>query len=169
MNRVLDRLLILAAPPDRIELKHAVALSEVVSQALPRLGEPQRLRVETIDDPMVRGDEALLVLLVENVVGNALKFSTAEVQVRVAAKDGRVILDVIDDGPGVAPEERDRVFDPFHRGRAATDVDGQGIGLALVAHVAALHGGGARFLAVARGAHLQVDLPAWSERAPTRP
>jgi signal transduction histidine kinase len=89
----------------------------------------------------VEGDAESLRMLVDNLVGNAIKYSPAGSTVRVRAHhdDGRVLLLVIDEGPGIAPELRARVFDRFYRvpGQAQP---GSGLGLAIAKSVAERHG-----------------------------
>jgi two-component system sensor histidine kinase SenX3 len=84
--------------------------------------------------------------------------------VAVERRGDVVELSVEDDGPGVSERERQQLFEPFVRGEAAkrAGAEGQGLGLALIAHVAMIHGGDAAFDgARARGARLTVRLPAW--------
>jgi two-component system sensor histidine kinase KdpD len=97
------------------------------------------LRVE----PVVADIDAPKVeRIVENLLANAVKHTPprTEIQVRVAADGDGVVLAVEDRGPGVPPEQREAVFEVFTRGDG-TEVPGTGIGLALVAQFAALHGG----------------------------
>jgi signal transduction histidine kinase len=72
-----------------------------------------------------------------------------------------VVLQVDDDGPGVSPDQRTRVFEPFVRAPIAVErqISGHGLGLALIAHVARRHGGIARFIDGDPGAHLEIRLP----------
>ncbi len=84
-----------------------------------------------------------LRVLIDNLLENALRHGRrpdGSVEVTVSAADGRVRLTVDDDGPGIRPEERERVFERFTRGSRARS-PGSGLGLALVAQQAALHGG----------------------------
>jgi len=93
----------------------------------------------------VRGDQGLFTQAVSNLVENALKYtpSGGRVEVRATQRaDGRVEIDVLDDGPGVAPTERDRVVERFVRLEGARSTPGAGLGLSLVAAVARLHRGG---------------------------
>jgi signal transduction histidine kinase len=81
---------------------------------------------------------------VENLVVNATRHTPAgtTVWVGVRRQDGGVLLVVEDEGPGVPPELREQVFEPFRKGRNVADhAPGSGIGLALVARFATLHGG----------------------------
>ncbi len=99
------------------------------------------------DLPDVRGDAAALRRVVANLLTNAAKFAASGgcVTLRAArTPDGRaVVLRVEDAGPGIAPAERERVFEPFYRGAAAqrNDTPGSGLGLSLVRRVAQAHGG----------------------------
>jgi signal transduction histidine kinase len=83
------------------------------------------------------------------------------VEVTAFESEEEVVLVVDDDGPGVAPDQRTRVFEPFVRAPQAVErqISGHGLGLALIAHVARRHGGGARFIDGEPGAHLEIRLP----------
>lgn len=162
VSRLLDRLLLLSAPPERVELREAVSLAELAEEI--RTGKPERVVLDAEDDGIVRGDPTLLRVLIENIVDNALKFSRDEVVIAIRDDPTHVRLRVSDRGPGVLVADRERVFDAFFRSAEsrANSTEGSGIGLALVAHIAALHGGRAMFLPVERGACLEVELPAWA-------
>jgi two-component system phosphate regulon sensor histidine kinase PhoR len=95
--------------------------------------------------PLARIDERAIQLAVINLVDNALKYApNGDVTVRATEERGDIVVRVVDKGPGVPPEERQRVFERFVRGSHAagdTRVRGSGIGLALVKHIAESHGG----------------------------
>jgi signal transduction histidine kinase len=119
------------------------------------------------DLPEIRGDAAALRRALANLVANAVKFAAAGrwLAVRAAARpDGRaVVLRVEDRGPGIPRDERERVFEPFHRGPAAerNATPGSGLGLSLVRHVVRAHGGSVRVEGrEGGGAALVVELPA---------
>jgi two-component system phosphate regulon sensor histidine kinase PhoR len=103
------------------------------------------------DLPSTRIDERAIQLAVINLIDNALKYApeSGVVTVRAGRENGAIIVRVSDRGPGVAPEDRDRIFERFVRGVAARShgsdrpVRGSGIGLALVKHIAQSHGGNA--------------------------
>ena len=108
----------------------------------------------------VRGNEALLLSAVLNVLDNACKFSAGTGGTVTAALERtarRLALRVADQGPGLSPAELQQVFVPFFRGAAARAVPGHGIGLPLAARIMALHGGTVRVESVP-GAGTQVWL-----------
>ncbi len=80
----------------------------------------------------------MLVNLVENALRHA--GDTAVVRVRAAMEGPNAVVSVIDDGPGVPASERERIFDRFYRLERNRSTPGSGLGLALVAAVAKLHG-----------------------------
>src|SRR5690606_24010528 len=84
-----------------------------------------------VDDIMLAADAEKLRVVVDNLVSNAVKFSPAGGRIRVLGRlDGAAIeLDVMDEGPGIPPAERSRIFDPFYQGGrpGASRVRGTGI------------------------------------------
>ncbi len=80
-----------------------------------------------------------------NLLDNSVKYSGDQKMIRVVVvqKDGHIDLSVADQGPGIAPEEQERIFDKFYRGSAAATgrIRGSGIGLSITKHVAEMHGG----------------------------
>lgn len=98
-----------------------------------------------LEEARVRGDGFLLREALANLVHNSLEHTPAgghvTVRTTVRAEDGRPLLEVEDDGPGIPPDERERVLERFYRvpGTAGT---GSGLGLAIVREIAALHGAG---------------------------
>jgi two-component system sensor histidine kinase MprB len=87
----------------------------------------------------VEGIPERLERAVWNLLENAGKWNTNGQPVEVRLADGE--LTVRDHGPGIAPEDRDRVFDRFYRSAAARALPGSGLGLAIVRDVAEAHGG----------------------------
>ena len=101
----------------------------------------QRLDVEVAANLWVEGDRDLLFQAVANLLDNAVKFSPPGGRIGVTGTAERdcVRLVVTDEGPGVAPELRDRITERFFRAPQAGGVPGAGLGLSLVAAVAAWH------------------------------
>ena len=90
----------------------------------------------------IDGDLALLRRLLRNLLENAAKHGKAPIAVAVAREGGAARLTVSDRGQGIAPEERERVFEPFYRPSGHDEAGGGwGLGLSLVRHIAELHGG----------------------------
>ncbi|MEB2344917.1 MAG: ATP-binding protein [Deltaproteobacteria bacterium] len=121
-------------------------LAAVARGVLAELGQAAHSRgvALALDAPEpvpVRGDAALLHVLVRNLADNALRYGASGGRVRVVAEAGAAgaVLRVEDQGPGLAPEARARVLDRFHR-ELGTGESGAGLGLAIAARVAALHG-----------------------------
>ena len=95
----------------------------------------------------VRGDPRLLGRLVRNLLENARRHGGTSVEARVERLETGARLTVADRGAGVAPAERERIFEPFYRPPAAPETGASyGIGLALVRQIARAHGGEARCL-----------------------
>src|SRR5260370_42425518 len=90
---------------------------------------------------MVTGDRDLIFDAIANLVDNALKHGRAGGHVVVASEplDGRPVISIADDGPGIPPEEREHVFKRFYRLEQSRYTSGNGLGLSLVAAVARLH------------------------------
>jgi signal transduction histidine kinase len=103
------------------------------------------LRLETAPVPPLDGDRARLGQLLDNLVSNAVKFtpSGGRVVVRTAGLDDGALLAVEDTGIGVAPADRDRLFERFYRTRAATEqaIQGTGLGLSIARAIVDAHGG----------------------------
>jgi two-component system OmpR family sensor kinase len=168
LSELVNRLLILALPEsDLTRGFEAVSLLEVAEDVIAELSQPERalVRLEARSEGTVRGDTELLHSLLTNALSNALKFAPSEpVTLRIAECSdgdvGTIVIETIDRGPGVPVALRERVFEPFFRIRADA-VRGHGLGLALIGHIARVHGGRARFAEVDAGAVLEVVLPAW--------
>jgi two-component system sensor histidine kinase KdpD len=123
----------------------AVGYEEVVHTAVHGLGEgSDRVDVDVPETlPPVLADAALLERVVANIVDNAVTASPETTRVRVQARevDGGDALQIVDQGPGIPPEERARVLEPFHRAGDARSATGVGLGLAVArGFVGAMHG-----------------------------
>lgn len=129
----------------------------------------RRIRVDRDIQPdlEVQGDAHLLRLIAFNLLDNALKHSPPDAAVRVAlaGRDDAVHLRVADQGPGVAPENRERLFRRYSRAVRPDEPGVGGLGLSVVAWVAERHGGRVQLLNTARGAEFEVTLPRLAPRA----
>jgi heavy metal sensor kinase len=124
-----------------------VDLAQVVSDAAPALEAlAARGRVGLAVEPgaaRVTGSAPMLFRVVFNLAENAIKYAGrgAHVAVTTRTDDGRAVLEVRDDGPGIAAEDRDHVFDRFYRADPARERGGAGLGLPLTRAIVLLHGG----------------------------
>jgi len=89
---------------------------------------------------VVRGDPATLAVLMSNLIDNALRYTPrgGRVDVAVDRAPEAVVFSVSDTGPGIAPDERERVFDRFYRAGASSE-PGSGLGLSIVKRIADAH------------------------------
>ena len=129
-----------ALQPDR----QALALEELVSDTakrLDRLFTERRLQVELPAElPLVDGDYTQLEQVLTNLLENAARHAPRGSTVRIGAREagGFVELWVDDEGPGIAPFERQRIFEPFRRGEGSAS---SGVGLAICKGIVEAHGG----------------------------
>jgi PAS domain S-box-containing protein len=118
------------------------ALVRRTVESLDALGD-RSVSVEA-EPVVIEADPAKVERIVENLLANAIRHTgpEAHIWVRTWAEEGGAVIAVEDDGPGIPPELRDAIFEPFRQGPTASPhAPGTGIGLALVAMFADLHGG----------------------------
>lgn len=115
------------------------------------------------DDGLVRLDREKMLVVLDNLLSNAIDYSPQGGQVRLVVERarGRVEIDVVDQGPGVAEEDRERIFRPFAQGRRPAPVPrkGSGVGLSIVQELLQAMGGRVRLLASEAGAHFRIEVP----------
>jgi PAS domain S-box-containing protein len=151
MGQLIDDLLRLSRVSRSDMTREAVDLSALAVEVTAELRqrEPGR-QVEVVIAPNLtaRGDASLLRLVVENLLGNAWKFTSrqgcARIEVGSATVDGKAAFFVRDDGAGFDMTYADKLFAPFQRLHSAVEFEGTGIGLALVRRVVLRHGGRVR-------------------------
>lgn len=129
--------------------------------------EGQSLTVEASRKAEIHGNRELIGQAIANLVDNALKYAPAEaggcgISVSVRCQGDRAQIAVADSGPGIPAELRDKVVERFARLEESRSAPGAGLGLALVAAVASLHGGELRFEDNEPGLRAILDLPAGS-------
>jgi len=167
VERLVDDLLLLTrADEHTLQLQQRpVDLDDLVFEEAQRLRDATALRVDTtrVSAGRVSGDRAALWRALRNLGDNAVRHATSQVAFALSEQDGAVVLDVDDDGPGIAAPDRQRVFERFVRLDDARDRDagGSGLGLAIVAEVVGAHRG---TITVGNsglgGARFEVRLPA---------
>jgi signal transduction histidine kinase len=149
MNRLIDDLL------DHVRLQAgtlSLDVEEVTVDAIMRqaeetfrpLAERRHLHFETAphDEAIVRADPARVSQIVGNLIGNAIKFTPEQgsVKLRATPEDKQVVFQVVDDGPGIPPDNISHLFDNFWQARKS-DKRGVGLGLAIVKELVEAHGG----------------------------
>jgi signal transduction histidine kinase len=129
---------------ERLDL---VATTRAAIASCQHVARPERIRLlgEEAAPLWIEGDATALQHAIQNVIENAAKYSPQEspIEVECAQLNGSHVVAVRDRGIGIPPEEQTRIFEKFYRGRhvSGMNVQGVGIGLALVRHVIEGHGG----------------------------
>ena len=145
---LVEQLLALARsePQDAVTNFGIVDLSTAAAEGITDTHDLARARsidlsLDSTPNILVRADREALRTLVRNLVDNAVRYMPAHgsVQVKCTTALDEATLEVMDTGPGIAPSDRERVFDRFYR-RAAAQESGTGLGLAIVKAIAQRHG-----------------------------
>jgi signal transduction histidine kinase len=168
--RVVESLLVLARDASAgIPRGEAVNLADVARRVTTRVLDGGA-DCAFPDEAVVRGDEDLIEIAVQNLLENARKFASGHARVRAAMSNGNghVRLEVTTPGARIAAPQCERLFDRFYRApEARGQSDGHGLGLALARHVARLHGGDVQCVsAETEDARFALELPAWSAHRP---
>jgi signal transduction histidine kinase len=139
------------------------AVAQTVTEAFAPSAEDQRQSLTlAVEAPAtVDGDAELMTQMLVNLVENGLRHAgqNARITVRVAKAGRGAVLSVADDGPGVPEAERERLFDRFYRPERSRSTPGSGLGLALVAAVAKLHGAEVTLASRDPGLEVRVSFP----------
>ncbi len=154
LGALVDDLLELARTSSSEPTGRRVDLGDQAAQAVERWRRPaeeagQRLRLEVSAPTEVWGDPGDLAHILDNLIENAVRYTPSGSEIVVEANGARdeASLTVSDSGPGIPPEDRDRVFDRFYRGSNGRRAGpGTGLGLAIVAELAARWHGNVRLL-----------------------
>jgi signal transduction histidine kinase len=164
MERLVEDLLLLAVaeekgPPVRTE----VDLDDIVIRQLEPLRATSRLTIDLGNLGAVRiwGNSDQLERVVTNLLENAERYAAGTISIGLAVVGGMAELVVADDGPGISPESRERIFERFARVDEARDrrSGGAGLGLAIARRIVEDHGGTIGVAGAPRGARLVVRLP----------
>lgn len=169
LNALVEDLLLMA----RMEAKALstppapINLAEVVQDAAPALTElatraGNHCSVVALAPLWVQGYESLLFRLVFNLAENAIKYTPegGTIEVTLEQQDGSAVLQVKDNGPGIAAEAQEHIFDRFFRGDPSREGSGTGLGLALVRSITELHHGQITLSSTpGRGSCFRVTLP----------
>jgi signal transduction histidine kinase len=147
-----------SSPRERVSLEIASLVETVLDDAAETGAD---CATETCDRVVVDGDPVALRRLITNLVDNALKFGS-RARGRVFVEAGMAVVEIDDNGPGIAPDQVERAFEPFHRLETSRnrDTGGIGLGLAVVRAIARGHGGDVSLASRAGGGlRARVTLP----------
>ena len=164
MERLVRDLLFLArtSSPNGVGRQDLVDLDDVVMEEAARIRSVTPTIIDTggVSAAPVTGDADELRRLVRNLVENAARHAGGRVTLSLHSEDAFVRFDVVDDGPGIAQEDRERVFDRFTTVETARSRGtGTGLGLAIARAIAVRHGGTVEAVDAERGAHFVLRLP----------
>ena len=146
MHTLIEDLLLLARADEQrlVRRKEKLALDEIAEVEAARARREARCAIDTdICPARCTGDPVAISRMIRNLVENAVRHANSCVTLEVGSSNGAAILNVSDDGPGIAAADRARVFERFVRldSDRARSGGGAGLGLAIVAEVVAAHGG----------------------------
>jgi len=131
----------------------------------------QQLKL-ALEPVRIEGDSDKLRSVLDNLLGNAIKYSPrgGVISLVTRTNGNAAMFEIIDSGPGVAPEERESVFNSFFRGRRRSDsqVEGSGLGLAIAREYVEAHGGRIAIADQSTHGHFQVTLPLQHSRTAAR-
>jgi signal transduction histidine kinase len=171
LDRLLTDLLTLATGAERAHEGEEVELGAVARAACDRWRDAaahsgHELGLDGNGEVSVRSSASDLAAILDNLVENAIAYSPAGSAVEVAwgARDSRAYVAVRDQGPGIAPEEADRVFERFFRGHESGGKPGTGLGLAIVETLARRWGGETEMAERRPGTEIAVVLPLEGDR-----
>jgi signal transduction histidine kinase len=165
-EHLIGALLILAHNERGLTVHDEVDLATVAEDVLDTAGLRDRRVHATLEPAVISGDPVLVERLVANLVDNAVRYNTAAGEIWVSTRTvaGKSHLTVANTGPPIRSADVDRIFQPFQRLNDRASQEGFGLGLTIVASIAAVHGG----IATARprndgGLSITVTIPALTE------
>jgi signal transduction histidine kinase len=144
-ERLISALLILALNDRGLSVHEEVDLATVTEDVLDRADARERQIHATLEPAVISGDPVLAERLVANLLDNAIRYNRpgGDIWIDTATQGGASRLRVANTGPTVSPTDAKRIFEPFQRLNERASHDGFGLGLAIVASIAEIHGGAA--------------------------
>lgn len=147
--------------------RRPVALDRLIEKLINNQKLAVKARKIMIDADMakttVMGDEEKLRIVFDNVLSNAIKYTPVggAISVKLRTNTDHALIDIVDQGPGIDPDERERVFEAFYQGRAIAKghVRGSGLGLSIAQEYVRSHAGDIRVLESPKGTHMHIRLP----------
>jgi signal transduction histidine kinase len=161
MTALIDGAIAVAKGGAAIELRERVDLAALVSREVEARDRERMKLSANLANPIVMGDAVGLRRVVTNVLDNAMRYGgRAEIEVR--RSNGMIEIVVDDPGPGIPPDDREAIFEPFYRGEPSRNrsTGGSGLGLAIARQIVEAHGGriGAS-ASPAGGARITIEIP----------
>jgi two-component system, OmpR family, sensor kinase len=146
MQRLVDDLLMLASLDERVApQREPIELPRFLAELVQNTAGERQIELAAAPSGTLLGDSHGLAQVVRNLLRNAVEHTRPGGQIRVEARaDGdRLVVSVEDDGPGISPHDRERIFDRFHRAEASRDraSGGSGLGLAIARAIVEAHQG----------------------------
>ena len=142
-EHLIGALLILARNERGLTVHEEVDLATVAEDVLDTADLGDRRVHATLEPAVISGDPVLAERLIANLVDNAVRYNAAAGDIWISTRTaaGSSQLTVANTGPVISPADADRIFQPFQRLNDRTSHDGSGLGLTIVASIAAIHGG----------------------------
>jgi signal transduction histidine kinase len=142
-EHLIGALLILARNERGLTVHEETDLATVAEDVLDTVGLGDRQVHATLEPAVISGDPVLAERLIANLVDNAVRYnlSAGDIWISTRTEPGSSQLTVVNTGPVISPADAGRIFQPFQRLSDRTSHDGFGLGLAIVASIAAIHGG----------------------------
>lgn len=143
INQLIDEILTFATlengtPTLNFTMVDMNALAARLARETEALRKPATLRLDIQPNLLVRGEVRYLHRVMQNLVGNALRYAEGQILLRAWREGGMAVLSVEDDGPGIPEADRDRIFKPFVRldDSRTRSTGGYGLGLSIVSRIA---------------------------------
>jgi signal transduction histidine kinase len=142
LDALVDEILLASRLQAAEPIKEPVDLAGLLAEACAAF-DVEAVLADVAEAPMVEGDPRLLRRLFRNLLENASVHGGADApEVMIASGENEGCVSICDRGPGISEGDREKIFEPFHQGRASAG--GAGLGLALVRQIAERHGGSVR-------------------------
>jgi signal transduction histidine kinase len=142
-EQLISTLLILARNDGGLTVREEVDLATVAEDVLDTANPGDRQVHVTLEPAVISGDPVLAERLIANLFDNAVRYNTAagDIWISTSATAGKSRLAIANTGPIISQADVERIFQPFQRLNERTSQDGFGLGLAIVASIATIHGG----------------------------
>lgn len=116
-----------------------------------------------LGDISLEADREKLLTVIDNLISNAIKYTPkgGSISIRLEREKEKAVIEISDSGPGIAPIDRERLFEPFYRGGGNADshINGSGLGLSIAREYVDAHGGDIALMPSEQGACFRVTLP----------